>query len=119
LFSHGSQYLTTLHVRCKVYIPHFHLVLWFVGIYSLCCHSEYFISSKMTLMAIAINLTTHVSNITDLCFTTWTRKTSGEQKKARYNFTMLPTSPSKCLADSPQHTHETKVNKRWTQLPSE
>jgi hypothetical protein len=27
LFSHGSQYLTTLHVRCKVYIPHFHLVL--------------------------------------------------------------------------------------------
>jgi len=27
LFSHGSQYLTALHVRCKVYIPHFHIVL--------------------------------------------------------------------------------------------
>jgi hypothetical protein len=26
LFSHGSQYLTALHVRYKVCIPHFHLV---------------------------------------------------------------------------------------------
>jgi hypothetical protein len=66
LFSHGSQYLTTLHVRYKACIPHCHLVLWFVGIYSLCCHSEYFTSSKMTLMVTAINLTTHVSHRTDL-----------------------------------------------------
>jgi len=27
LFSHGSQYLTVLHVRYKVYISHFYLVL--------------------------------------------------------------------------------------------
>jgi len=62
-------------------------------------------------MAIAVNLTTRVSHRTDLCFTTGTRKTSGEWKKARYNFTTLPTSPSKCLTDSHQHTYETKDNK--------
>jgi len=115
LFSHGSQYLTTLQVCYKACIPHCHLALWFVGIYSLCCHSEYFTSNKMTLMVTAINLTTHVSHRTDLCFTNWTRKTGEERKKARYNFTMLPTSPSKCLAVSPQHTYETKVNKHYTQ----
>jgi len=56
-------------------------------------------------MATAINMTTRVSHRTDLCFTTWTRKTSEERKKACYNFTMLPTSPSICLTDSHQQTY--------------